>query len=121
MTKIEIDITPDMLSKVERIARNQNVTFSKFVCDAIDAYDESYIPFAKILIDAERTYEEGNVSFEDVLKSAIEKYLNHIPPEEEVILEKFLDRFTRRIKETIKSVDNTLEKMDDISGKLKPE
>ena len=121
MTKIEIYIAPEMVSKVERIAKNQDVTFSKVVCDAIDAYDESYIPLAKILIDAERDYEEGNDSFEEVFKNAIEKYLQHIPPEEEAILEKFLDSFTKRIKETVKNVDNTSEKMDDISGKFNSE
>ena len=118
MTKIEIDITPEMVSKVERIAKTQKVSFSKVVGDAINAYDESYIPLAKILIDAERAYEEGNVSVEEVMKNAIEKYLQHIPPEEEIILEKLLEHFITDIKEATKKIDKTLKKMDDMSGDL---
>ena len=112
MTKIEIDIAAELVSKVERIAKTRKVSFSRIVNEAINDFEEKYIPLAKIMLDADRAYEKGNISLEEVLANALETYSKHIPPEEEIILGEVLDFFTKEIKKTTKSIDETLKKMD---------
>ena len=52
MRRKPVLMPPEMISKVDRIARGRNVSFAKIVREAVDAFDEDYAMENSALLEA---------------------------------------------------------------------